>query len=227
VGAGVSVVLAVFTDGRDDLLARTLDSAAENLHGDITRGIVFDDTGDPDHAEKLHRQLKPNWTVRGAMSRRGFGGNIRAAWAHLATLPERWVFHLEDDFTLNRPVHLAHLTRVLDERPYLAQMALLRQPWNPQEQAAGGIVEQHPDDYVEVVDGTTAAWLEHRRFFTTNPCLYRRELCERGWPEVDQSEGHFSIDLFSDPAVRCGFWGRRTDTPAVHHIGRDRVGVGY
>ena len=99
------------------------------------------------------------------------------------------------------------MARVLASEPYLAQMALRRQPWNAEERAAGGIVEQHPEDFYDRWTGQHE-WLEHRRFFTTNPCLYRRQLLEHGWPEGTESEGHFSIQL-RDLGYSFGYWGAR------------------
>ena len=77
------------------------------------------------------------------------------------------MFHQEQDFTFNEPVELNRMAQVLDRNPHLMQMAMRRQPWNPIEEAAGGIVESDPDAYLEVSDGLST-WLEHRKFFTTN-----------------------------------------------------------
>lgn len=240
----MTIALLVITDGRDEVLAQTMSSLAAALTGPITRSVLYDDTGNPHHRDYLEDTYPAFDVIQHPAGRQGFGGAIRAAWRHIGVGPERFVFHAEDDFVLNRPLDLRPLAAVLDACPHLAQMALRRQPWNAEEKAAGGIVEQHPDDYTErtletgavtavLPDATipgylrSAVWLEHRRFFTTNPSLYRRSLVQRGWPDVEHSEGHFSIDLFADPAVRCAFWGGRADPPMVHHIGTERVGVGY
>ncbi|MBK8168410.1 MAG: hypothetical protein IPK64_20875 [bacterium] len=107
-------------------------------------------------------------------------------------------------------------------------MALLRQPWNRAEQAAGGIVEQHPDDYLDRTDGTHH-WLQHRRFYTTNPHLTRlRFIKTHEWPEGSESEGRFGVGLFAaEPMTTCGFWGPRGSGPWVRHIGAERAGTVY
>ncbi len=229
----MTVAVAVFTDGRWDVLARTLDSAEEHLHGNIEQRVLFVDGAPPEL--ELHTRLeevfdtrdRSLWTVVVWERRYGFAGTIEAAWRFLSGhCGEEYVFHLEDDFVFTRPVDLAAMSEVLAAHPHLAQLALRRQPWNEAERAAGGIVEQWPDAYDDLEDGAHA-WLEHRLFFTTNPSLYRRELCTRGWPLVKRSEGRFSTDLFADPDVRCGFWGARDSGEAVHHIGAERVGTGY
>lgn len=219
------IALLVITDGREHIF-ETVPSALANLVGPITTRLIYDDSDNDAHFDRLANEFAPlGFDVIGGV-RRGFGGAIRYCWSFLADHEERFVFHLEDDFIFNRAVDLRSMAMVLDAHPHLAQLALRRQPWNDDERSAGGIVEQHPDDYREW-NSTIGDWLEHRRFFTTNPSLYRRSLCERGWPEVEHSEGVFTHQLLADPDVRFGFWGRRDDTPWVTHIGHERVGIGY
>lgn len=229
------IALLVITDGRDDLLDRTIASAERHLHGSITQRFLYDDTG-LDRRYDLRRSYGRSATRRQGFDevfsdrhRRGFTGAIAFAWqwVTVSLMPDvRFVFHLEDDFVFRRPVMLDRMAGVLDRRPYLAQLALRRQPWNAQERVAGGIVEQWPNEYVEMHDDDGNSWLEHRLFFTTNPSLYRVGLCARGWPMVDRSEEEFSRLLFNDPAVRCGFWGTRASGEWVEHIGADRAPAG-
>lgn len=230
----MSVALLVVTDGRDGYLAQCIASLAA-LQGPVVERWMYDDTGDDAYRAELGRRY-PQFQHINAGPRQGFGGAIGAAWNQLANdSAADWVFHLEGDFTFNRPVDLDAMAAILTSRPYLAQMALRRQPWNAQEAAAGGIVEQHPHDYLDRHDvRLNASWLEHRRFFTTNPCLYRRSLLDVGWPDRDQSEGHFGHHLLTHgtpeapgPVVRFGYWGARSDPPWVTHIGHQRSGIGY
>jgi hypothetical protein len=227
------ICVLVVTDGREDYLSACVESASANLTGPITERVMYDDTGDPDYRRDLARRY-PGWRHINAGPRQGFGGAIRAAWSYLAEHSRaRWVFHLEQDFTFNRPVDLAAMARALHDHPHLVQLALRRQPWNDQERQAGGIVEQHPDAYTEV-HAPYGSWLEHHLFFTTNPCLYRRTLCSVGWPEGGNSEGHFGFHLRQHGSpeapgdlVRFGYWGTRDSGEAVNHIGHQRAGIGY
>jgi hypothetical protein len=219
--------LCVITDGRRECIARTIPSALASLKGPITYQVIIDDSADWDYGVWL-RAMFPTFDVVHSVRRQGFGGAIRTAWAHLSHRDERFIVHIEDDFTFERPVDLLAMAEILDWYPHLAQLVLRRQPWNAQEKAAGGIVEQHPDDYVDCSDGDHH-WLEHRRFFSTNPCLYRMDLCRRyAWPTGAESEGRFTHWLLEDdPGVRFAFWGKRTDSPWVTHIGDHRNGNGY
>jgi hypothetical protein len=221
------ICLLVVTDGRKDCIEQTIPSALENLNGPITRRVIYDDSGDHVHRAWLAHTFPSFELVWHPCGRQGFGGAIRTAWSYLFAADERFVFHLEDDFTFNRPVDLSGMVHVLDRHPHLVQLALRRQPWNPQERAAGGIVEQWPDTYKDRQDSDGHAWLEHRNFFTTNPSLYRRSLCGMRWPEGGESEGRFGLSILDDPLAQFGYWGARDSGEAVTHIGHERVGSGY
>lgn len=191
----MSVALLVITDGRKGYLRRTLASAAEMLP-------KFDQTV----------------TINDSDHRLGFAGAIQAGWEQIQT---DWVFHLEADFTFNEPVPINEMIGVLERRPYLAQIALKRQPWNEFECAAGGIVEQCPSDYREISD-SRARWTEHQRFFTTNPSVYSRELVRLGWPQVAESEGIFTLQLL-ELGRAFAYLGGKFDAPRVTHIGEARA----
>lgn len=224
------ILLLVFTDGRRDCISHAVPSL-HHLEGPITDRIIYDDSGDENYRAWL-RESFPEFRVMYHHSghRQGFGGAIQSAWEYLfrteESSPERFIFSTEDDFVLTRTVNLRAMMAVLDDNHHLAQLALRRQPWNESEKGAGGIVEQAPSDYSDCF-GPAGQWLEHRRFYTTNPSLIRRSLCRRGWPTGAQSEGHFSAELFRDPEARCGFWGARDSGEWCTHIGHERVGVGY
>lgn len=195
---GRGCCLLLISDGREDYLQQTVASMEANLP--VFEHVV--------HVDDARHEL-------------GFAGAIQAGWDRVLATDCEFVFHLEADFTFNRPVPLERMRDLLDEQPHLVQVALLRQPWNPSERAAGGVWQQHPDEYI-FHDG----WFEHARYFTTNPCLYPRWVAERGWPQVPQSEGMFGLKLFAeDPVRRSAFLGAGEEW--VEHIGLERAGGGY
>lgn len=226
------IALLVMTDGRRECIERTVPSFLDALDRPdlVSELLIHDDSGDPEYSGFLVDRFGPlGFRVVSTPGRSGFGGAIRSAWWELREYSSaRYVFHLEDDFVPTRTVPVADMARILGHHPHLVQIALRRQPWNPSEVAAGGVVEQHPGDYADV-KWTDLQWLEHRRFFTTNPSLYRMELVEdEEWPEGDNSEGRFGIGLLEqDPARRFAFFGARNSGEWVEHIGAARVGTGY
>lgn len=224
----MSTILVVMTDGRDHVLERTIRSAQESIHGEIVERWIHDDTGDDAHRSALADYF-PDFEVKGAGPRRGFGGAYHYTFE---LLRERsgvdYVFMLEDDFVFNRPIELFSMQGVLDRNRDLVQLALRRQAWSENEKLAGGVIEQHPEAYAERRDHFGNAWLEHRQFFTTNPSLFRRTLCRREWPWQARSEGLFTHEILrDDPDAVFGYWGTRDDPPWVEHIGEVRNGKGY
>lgn len=221
------ICLLVFTDGRDHIY-ETIPSALAHLHGPINRRVIYDDSGDALNRSRLHDAFPTFVIAHSPEGRLGFGGAIRFMWRYLAAWGEQpFVFHLEDDFTFSRDVDLEAMASVLEKNPHLVQMALRRQAWNDAERAAGGVVEVSPTDYVDCFDGAND-WLEHNKFWTTNPSLYRRVVCSQGWPEDPHSEGKMGAQLRAiSTYVRFGYWGARASGAWVEHIGRERVGLGY
>lgn len=218
----MSVTALVMTDGRAECLARALASVTTDVAG-VGRTVIHDDSGDPAHHAALVAEHAPKgWAVIGGGPRRGFGGAIANAWSWLLAFDDaEHVLHWEDDFVAIRPVPLAAMAARLDADPDLAQIALLRQPWSAEEKTAGGVLHHHGAENFTPLDGV----LEHRAYFTTNPCLYRRCLMARGWPGGPNSEGRFGIDLLADPNTHCGYWGHGEQW--VEHLGTVRAGTGY
>ena len=136
-----------------------------------------------------------------------------------------YCFHVESDFTFNDRIPVGWMQKILEARPYLAQVALKRQPWNDAEKAAGGIIEQAPENYEEH-ESVAGKWTEHDVCFTTNPSLYSRSIVEKGWPDGPESEGVFSHQL-RQGGYRFAYLGGKFDPPRVTHIGTHRTGNGY
>lgn len=223
------IALAITTDGRRDCIEQTIPSLLQRVEGIDGPRLIFDDSGDRDYAGWLRESFEPEgFTVSASPQRLGQDWALTRAWNYLAReIGDRWIFFCEDDFLFERDVDLDAMRSVLEPRPYLKQMALLRQPWFPGEVKAGGIVERDPGGYERVVDGQRE-WLEHRLWWTLNPCLFRRELCRLPRPVGKRHEWNFSRKLCEDPETRFGIWGNgKGSEPWVTHIGEERAGRGY
>jgi hypothetical protein len=233
------IVATILTNGRIDLLDRTIESFNDKLRAgeNVTRRILWDDSGSDEVYHYLRLAYGPQgWLVtRSPEGASGFGGAMAAAWAWLkGRTNEKYVMWIEDDFVFEKVIQVDAMTSVLEAHPHIAQMALKRQPWNAAEEAAGDVVALNHDAYTQHSE-RGYQWLEHRLFWTTNPSIFRRDLLTVGWPHVPESEGTFTHRLLGEglPSgvpgheVRFGYWGVRTSTPAVTHIGLERTGFGY
>lgn len=232
--------IVIIGDGRDAYLTRCANSL-HHLCGNIKRTWLYDDTGNEEY-RRILKYRYPDWIHINGGPRQGCAGAFQQVWKQLAEHPlgkepkAEFFFLIEQDFEFSRPIDLDSMAELLTERPYLAEVALVRQPWNSEEKRAGGIIEWHPDWYVDMVDHTGRQWLEHRNF-TTNPCLFRRSLLNIPWPPhtpTAYSEGIFSHHIHSvgtpevpGDQVRCAYWGARGSGPWVEHIGYQRIGTGY
>lgn len=222
------IALIVMTDGRRDCIEKSI-ATFGLLDGPITRRVIHDDSGDADNHRWLAETF-PEFELVTTPGRSGFACAYRSARAWLRkNTTEPFIFSTEDDFTIQQPIPLDTMRHLLDMHPELLQLALRRQAWSPEEVAAGGVVERNPEQFTDRHNvGLAAPWLAHRAFFTTNSSLFRRSLLDVEWPEGAQSEGRFTIALrerFPDGVF--GYWGERESAPAIHHIGHERVGVGY
>lgn len=217
-GPGVSLV--VLTDGRRDCIRESIPAAVANFGGlPVITKAICDDSGDREYQAWL-RLTFPDFELVTSARRTGFAGNVRRAWEHALGTGQPWTFWLEDDFVLQRQVDLGAMADTLDANPQVAQMALRRQAWFPAEVEAGGIIEQDPDAYTD-----HHGWLEHVKFWTTNPHLVHRSvLAGYEWPNRAHSEATFAREILRTRTA--GYWGSRQDDPWALHMG-ERQGTGY
>lgn len=199
----MNLCVLTIRDGRDEIHERSIESLQASLP-EPEHHVIVDD-----HEHKL-----------------GFAGAIGEGWRQVTESGADWVFHHEADFIFNAPVPVEAMAEVLAAYPYLAQLALKRQPWNGEERDAGGIVECWPEEYRQ---RTYMGHLfsEHRLFWTTNPSLYPAAWCRYGWPQSSRSEEAWTKRLCEDPDLRFAFWGGKHDPPLCEHIGTERAGKGY
>lgn len=222
-----SVTIAVHTDGRREYITQSIPSLVERVQGEIVKRVIYDDSGDPEYKAWLEQQFGPmGFYVVGPAKRLGYTGSMQALWTYLRRrCDSAFVFLAEDDFIYERDVDLDVFADTLMAQPHLRQMALLRKPYYQLELEAGGIVEQKPEAYAPAGNGNGLSWLEHREYFTANPSLFRRSLCEVPWPAGHSSERLYTERLNLDPGSRFAYWGH--GEPWIEHIGAVRAGSNY
>lgn len=218
--AGPPVVLVMTTDGRNELLREALASSWEHLKQiPILARILVDDSGT--------RASEPFWPQFGQViahtARQGLAAAVRDGWAAAVRRGAEFVFHLEDDFTLNETPDLPAMTQTLTANPHLRQLSLKRQPVNAAEYAAGGFVQVQPELYQQwrIGGGSRIAWLEHRVCYSLNPHLAPRAVIAGGWPNTNEAGQTATWNAY--PETRYGIWGRIEDPPRVTHIGHYRA----
>ena len=212
---------------RREYLERTMASLVEHVRYDsVVRRVVYSDWPEAITPELTAIAERHGFYVVGE-GNVGYTPSMQKLWRYLASRrdPFEYVFLAEDDFVYERDVDLAELVEALEENRHLVQVALLRDACYPAERERGGILGHPVEEFTPgVLKGSR--WLEHRRFFTTNPTVFRRSLTARPWPTQSHSEAVFGRLLFADsPTARSALWGE--GEPWVTHIGEVRAGAGY
>jgi hypothetical protein len=198
----VNIALMVITDGRWDYLQQTLQSASECLNYPFSQRLLVDDSGEsvgfaPDGFDIIRN-----------LPRKGLAGAIQTGWDHLNEDID-FVFHLEDDFVFPEPVDIPWMVEYLKADPSLAQIALHRQPWSPEERQAGSIYNLSPERFTQ-----RPGWISQRHLFTFNPCLYPVEITKY----TADLEAELTAALKSD-GWQFGYLGNLDDEPRCLHIG--------
>jgi len=151
------------------------------------------------------------WELRSTgPERHGLTANLAQAWGSL-TAADEWVFHCESDFVVE-DAPLEEMAATLDAFRNVANMVLLRQPWNQEEIRAGSVLRTHRFPLTD-----RGGWLEHDQGFWLNPMVAHASLLRSLKPGVE-------TDLTNQCKARglsFGYWGKRDDPPRCWHIGAE------
>lgn len=186
-------------------LPTTMPLALERLVGNVTCLMVFDD-------------------VNG----NGYTAQMRMIFQKVRELDVDYVFFLEEDFILTEDVPLDQLAELIEQSPYnLAQVALLRQPWYPNEVAAGGVIEAVEKDFAFKVRHLNGyPYIHHYYNWTGNPSLIPIKVFSYDWPLRPWSERRFGRWLVKS-GWSFAYWGGDR-APRCEHVGvRVETSHGY
>ena len=214
----LALAQVLITDGRGAYLERTLDSCCEYFPN--FDPIIVDDSGHPDYATWLELQ-SPGYHFLHHEERQDMAQAVRMAWTVALAAGAGFIWHQEDDFVLTEPVDIEGMAETLRRNPLLAQLVLKRQPWSEEEIAAGGQIEVAPGDYTD-----REGFVEHRRLFSFNPSLIRREAIEAALADPGDGLERGVTDAMLAAGYSFAYWGAREDPPRCTHIG-ERRSSGY
>lgn len=214
---------------RREYLERTMASLVERVRYDhVVRKVVFSDWDESITPELTAIAERHGFYVVSQADQRGpdFTRSMVRLWRYLASRRDafEYVFLAEDDFVYERDVDLGEMIGVLDAHPELVQVALLRDAFYAAEREKGGVLG-HPLEAFTPASMNGSRWLEHRRFFTLNPTIFRRGLTSKPWPTAQHSEAVFGRQLFAEGNARSALWGDGENW--ISHIGQVRAGTGY
>lgn len=197
----------VLSNRKDMYLPAALQSL-ENVRG-ISNVVIVDDSGDLDWRRELYRVH--GGCVEVAEHSAGYTAAMQMVWKVARELGGP-VFFLEEDFTIDTPIDLMDLQRILDADQSLAQVALQRQAWYPIEHRFGLIGAQRRRGQRFLDRGTH---LVHKSCFTGNPSLIPPRTFHFPWPS-----GTWTEDAMTKRLIQAGmhfaYLGREFDQHVTH-----------
>lgn len=225
--------------GRPEYVRRTLAAYAAFLTPAPSAVYVFDDGGQTP-LDTFDAWPGVPVKVESSQERVGRCAAHANLWRAAAASDFDWVWTVEDDILLLRPLDLRDLADLLDEEPTLAQVALVRCPWG-MEVAHGGYIPMRADQgfaWYERRETLRVAsvvhhpadepwpsweWIASTTDWTSSPALLSTSLTRKvKWPDEAGCEATLgpAIQALCPDAV-SGYWG--WGEPWVAHIGMERV----
>ena len=223
-------LLAILTCGRPAYLQRTLASYAAFLDPQPTAVYAWDDGLQT--PREAFSAFHPYPHVEGEPQRIGRCAGHARLWHATHAYPGiDWVFTVEDDIVLLRPLNLRHLAETIEAEPTLAQLALVRCPWGA-EIEHGGYIAQFPDRYdrrtTNVWAGSHGGWREAHWIastvdWTSSPALLPMSLPRTvAWPSESGCELELGPRILAQrPDAVSGYFG--WGEPWCAHVGMARV----
>jgi len=170
----------------------TPDSWAPDVH-------IVDDSGDPAWRALLLATFGDTVAIHAVDDHpAGYSKAMQKVWQVARELDSR-VFLLEEDFVFVEDFDITWLHEILDANKRLAQVALLRQPWYPNELARGVMdaQQQRVDAERGIIRRSPTAWVwhdyphtfrSHDAGFTCNPSLLNKAVFDIDWPDGKWTE---------------------------------------
>ncbi len=216
-------LLAVLTCGRPEYLKPTLESYARFLDPSPTAIYAWDDgLKTPKEAFTAFNGIPLR--VEGERELLGRCAGHGKLWQAAESFSAPYVFTIEDDVVLLRPLNLVHLADVLRLESTVQQIALVRCPWG-REIEHGGYIPMTPENYerrTTVENGRGAHWMASTVNWASSPALVPTRLIrEVEWPTEDCEHNLGPAILEQHPDAVSGHWS--WGDPWCAHIGMERV----
>lgn len=215
----MKICIIILTDGRNDYLARTLESLETNVvfPQDASIYKILVDDWPVDREEKVIKKLAKKYKVDKVVlndENIGIDKTVQKAWS---LIPEGtdYIWHQENDFEYLNPVNVSEMIQVL-ENPTIVQVALVRQPWFADEKDAGSLLKTRPARFRQASVSNIDVVI-HRDHFTHNPSIYKAK-----W--IEQMEGYSEYKfkdllLSKNGVLYFAYLGKLEDSHTILHIG--------
>ena len=202
--------LLIFHDGREEYLARTLESMEQRLVFDTEPYVILMCDG-PTTAK-----FPSSYEVHVSERRLGVYASVVKAWDIVQHHAHKfdYIFHQENDFTYNMKIDVKYLREVLHASVAIRQVVLKRQPWSRIEKKRDNVIDAEAVKEYRIgnylVTGQAVC-------FSFNPCLYPVSSIVLGDYPLTEKQIMRKLQGLSV------YWGGINDLPLVTHIGEYSV----
>lgn len=215
----MKICIIILTDGRNDYLARTLESLDSKVvfpEGAEVYKVMVDDwpaERDLKTLKKLVKKYSIDKLVLNAENL-GIDKTVQKAWS-LLPVDTEYVWHQENDFEYLEEIKVLPMIKIL-ENPTIVQVALVRQPWFDDEKDAGSLLKTRPGRFRQASVSNIDVVI-HRDHFTHNPSIYKSKWTEQleGYTEY-KFKDHL---LEKNGVLYFSYLGKLEDAHKIVHIG--------
>lgn len=228
----MKVCLFILGNGRDGYLERTVDSWEQNLVGNVTNKIIFDDSGSADYRDWLNEKFGDRFTIVPVAEESV--GQVRAvsfAFEYIKGLDVDYILEIEEDWMLFRELNLNNIIKVMENNNNIIQMRIPRTVWYAEyhylDIVAGSLLRHHkniPETKSRYIGKNNKRWFSWRGqfyFWSHNPSLFKKSIVYENYLDHDvDHEYHFGLNLFKKyPRAVVGFWAKNDYDAYISHIG--------
>jgi hypothetical protein len=215
----MKICIIILTDGRNDYLAKTLESLESNVvfpeDAEVYKIMVDDWPADRDlkTLKKLAKKYGIDKLVLNEENT-GIDKTVQKAWSLVPDNTD-YIWHQENDFEYLQKVDVSQMISVLNN-PTIVQVALVRQPWFEDEKDAGSLLKTRPVRFRQASVSNIDVVI-HRDHFTHNPSIYKAK-----W--IEQLEGYTEYKfkdhlLAKNGVLYFSYLGKLEDSHTILHIG--------
>lgn len=215
----MKICIIILTDGRNDYLARTLESLESRVvfpEGAEVYKIMVDDWP-ADRGLKTLKKLVKKYNIDKLVLNEenlGIDKTVQKAWS-LVPQDTDYIWHQENDFEYLQKIDVSQMISVLNN-PTIVQVALVRQPWFEDEKSSGSLMKTRPHRFKQASVSNVDIVI-HRDHFTHNPSIYKTK-----W--IEQMEGYSEYKfkdhlLAKNGVLYFSYLGKLEDGHTILHIG--------
>jgi hypothetical protein len=225
--------LFILGNGRKGCLERTVASWETNLIDKPKHKIIFDDSGNQLYREYLNKRFGDRFTIVpiGDIPMGQIYG-INFIYNYLREIDTDYIFELEEDWLLFRPLKMQDLIEILDSNQNIVQVRVPRTPWTELDLYNGSTISHFlsmKDSKASLIKHNKLSWYEWRGpywFWSHNPSLYRKSITNLPYPgEGDQHhEMQFGCNILEqNKDAVISFYAENTYDAYIYHLGtRDK-----